>query len=47
MSNGVNLIIMKEIRPKQTRRKRRWGLAFRLEHRRVKGKNRKRPGKEK
>jgi len=24
-----------------------WGLASRLEHRRVKGKNRKRPGKEK
>lgn len=38
---------MKKSLPKQSpKKKRRWDLAIRLEHRRVKGKNRKRPGKE-
>jgi hypothetical protein len=32
---------------KTQKRKRRWNLAYRLEYRRVEGKNRKRPGIEK
>jgi len=32
---------------KNSKKERKWGLAYRLEHRRVKGKNRKKPGIEK
>lgn len=36
----------KQLKKSQSK-KRRWGLAMRLEYRRTAGKNRKRPGKEK